>query len=104
MIHIDEKSNNTYKLLVEGDNLREVIATPGNKKLLVNFHCHGSVVKEKDQAEPKILFLNSNWTFIVLNLPNTKRTLGRNKKKQKKTVNQFQYPGTENHMKLKLLN
>ena len=35
---------------------------------------------------------NSNWTFIALNLPNRKGTLGRNKTK---TVNQFQCPGTE---------
>ena len=35
---------------------------------------------------------NSNWTFIAPNLPYSKGTLRRNKTK---TVNQFQYPGTE---------
>ena len=35
---------------------------------------------------------NSNWTFIALNLPYLKGTLRCNKTK---TVNQFQYPGTE---------
>merc|ERR1719195_2147440 len=28
-MHLDEKKGNTYELLVEGDNLRAVIATPG---------------------------------------------------------------------------
>ena len=37
-------------------------------------------------------FVNSNWTFIALNLPYSKGTLRCNKTK---TVNQFQYPGTE---------
>ncbi|XP_062605530.1 DNA-directed RNA polymerase III subunit RPC1-like, partial [Saccostrea cucullata] len=31
VIHIDEKKGDTYKLLVEGDNLRAVMATPGIK-------------------------------------------------------------------------
>ena len=35
---------------------------------------------------------NSNWTFIVLNPPYSKRLLGLT---EPKTVNQFQYPGTE---------
>lgn len=29
VIHIDEKKGETYKLLVEGDNLLAVMATPG---------------------------------------------------------------------------
>merc|ERR1712150_306833 len=31
VIHADEKTGNTYKLLVEGDNLQAVMATPGVK-------------------------------------------------------------------------
>ena len=38
------------------------------------------------------LYSNSNWIFIALNLPYSKGTLRHNKTK---TVNQFQYPGTE---------
>ena len=29
VIHVDEKKGETYKLLVEGDNLLAVMATPG---------------------------------------------------------------------------
>ena len=39
-----------------------------------------------------MFYSNSNWTFIALNLPYSKGILRRNKTK---TVNQFQYPGTE---------
>ena len=34
VIHADEKTGNTYKLLVEGDNLLAVLATPGRKFVL----------------------------------------------------------------------
>lgn len=35
VIHIDEKKSETYKLLVEGDNLLAVMATPGGLILVI---------------------------------------------------------------------
>ena len=43
-----------------------------------------------------LLYSNSTWTFIALNLPYSKGTLRHNKTK---AVNQFQYPGTEKKTK-----
>ena len=37
VIHIDEKKGDTYKLLVEGDNLLAVMATPGQHYHLMFF-------------------------------------------------------------------
>ena len=37
VIHTDDsQGGNKYKLFVEGDNLREVLATPGNAKILLH--------------------------------------------------------------------
>ena len=47
-------------------------------------------------VRPLETHFNSNCTFIALNLSYSKGTLRRNKTK---TVNQFQYPGTEKRAK-----
>ena len=35
VIHVDEKKSNSYKLLVEGDNLQAVMATPGKSSVFL---------------------------------------------------------------------
>lgn len=39
VIHIDEKNEELYKLLVEGNNLQAVIATPGKCQYIIYWQC-----------------------------------------------------------------
>ena len=57
-------------------------------------HCTSDRLSElKTVGDTRLYFnSNSNWTFIALDLPYSKGTLWCHKTK---TVNQFQYPGTE---------
>ena len=41
VIHVDDSKEKTYKLLVEGDNLRNVMATRGKYEWLSGIHAAG---------------------------------------------------------------